>query len=158
MFGDEKMTEDNLYLQKLLSKILNKKIVDKFHNKLKENNINHTELSIKSGKNPTAFNKTFNNGEQLTLISFLRYWYSASSLKNVSFNTASFSIEEFIQPEELELLRMICLVKDYNLDSLEYNDIKFLKHLKYYYDLLKANKKLSAQEIQIYEKIYNIVI
>ena len=71
---------DNATLQKLLIKILNKIIIDRFHNELSKNSISHSELSIKAGKSPSAFNKNFNSCEQLTLASFLRYSYAATSL------------------------------------------------------------------------------
>lgn len=149
------MTNENLSLQKLLCKILNKSIIDKFHNKIQKNNINHNKLSIEAGKHPSAFNKTFNCAEQLTLSSFLRYWYAASNITNSTSDTESFPLAEFVQAEELNLLKLICTLKDCRLDSLEPQDVRFLKHLKYHFDFLLKNKKLTDDETEIYNNIYN---
>jgi hypothetical protein len=148
------MTNESLSLQKLLCKILNKSIVDKFHNELQKNNINHNKLSTDAGKHPSAFNKTFNNVEQLNLSSFLRYWYAASTLTSSSLNSGPFSLDNFIQVEELHILRLICSIKDSSVDSLENTDIQLLKHLKYHFDFLQKNNNLSKEEIEIYNKIF----
>lgn len=148
------MINESLSLQKLLCKILNKSIVDKFHNELQRNNINHNKLSIDAGKHSSAFNKTFNNMEQLSLSSFLRYWYAASNLTSSSLNSGPFSLNNFIQDEELQILRLICSIKDSSIDSLENSDIQLLKHLKCHFDFLEKNNKLAKEEIEIYNKIF----
>ena len=147
------MSTENLSLQKLLCKILTKSIIDKFHNVLQKNNISHNKLSTESGKVSSAFNKTFNNAEQLTLSSFLRYWYAALSITNSDINTGPFTLEEFIKDEELRLLKLICSLKDYSFDEIESNDIQFLKHLKYHFDLLQKNNRLTTDEITVYNKL-----
>lgn len=151
------MTNENLSLQKLLCKILNKSIIDKFHNELQKNNINHTKLSIESGKNPSAFNKTFNNAEQLTLTSFLRYLYAASDITSSNVNTSHFALDTFIQDEELKILNLVCSVKDCPTDEFAPEDVQFLKHLKYHFDFLQKNNKLTQDEILIYNKLYNSI-
>jgi hypothetical protein len=149
------MANESLSLQKLLCKILNKSIVDKFHNELQKNSINHNKLSTDAGKHPSAFNKTFNNVEQLTLTSFLRYWYVASTMTSSSLNFGPFSLDNFIQDEELHILRLLCSIKDSSVDYLESADIQLLKHLKYHFDFLQKNNKLSKEEIEVYNKIFN---
>lgn len=149
------MSNNSISLQKLLCKILNKSIVDKFHNELDKNNINHNALSITSGKIHSAFNKTFNSCEQLSLSSFLRYWYAASCLTNSSTSSGPFSLDNFIQDEELNILRLICSIKDSDINCLENEDIQFLKHLKYHFNFLRKNNKLTQEEIIVYTKICN---
>lgn len=151
------MSNENLSLQKLLSKILTKSILDKLHNQLQKNNISHNRLSVSAGKNHSAFNKTFNTYEQLTLSSFLRYLYAASSMTNSTISDGPFQFSNFIHTEELEILKLISLIKDCNLDSLENKDILFLKHLKYHFDILQKNSKLTKDEIDIYNKLYNSI-
>lgn len=148
------MMNETLSLQKLLCKILNKSIIDKFHNELEKNNINHNKLSADSGKNLSAFNKTFNNAEQLSLSSFLRYWYAATTLTNSTMDNSPFGLENFIQEEEIHILKLICSIKDCGINYLESEDIQLLKHLKYHFDFLQKNKKLTEDEIEVYNKIY----
>lgn len=147
----------NQSLQSLLCKILNKSIIDKFHNELQKNNINHTTLSIESGKHHSAFNKTFNKAEQLELSSFLRYWYAASTITNSTVTTGAFALENFIQEEEVKILALISSTKDSSITSLDRNDIQFIKHLKFHFDFLYKNKKLTTEEIKVFNQIYSSI-
>ncbi|MBU3201734.1 hypothetical protein LL037_08410 [Clostridium estertheticum] len=149
------MSNENLSLQQLLCKILNKSIIDKFHNELQKNNIRDSNLSIKSGKNPSAFNKTFNNAEQLTLSSFLRYLYAAADISNSAMNSKPFALDTFLQDEDIKILELICSIKDCTIDELDPDAIKFLKHLKYHFDFLQKNNKLTQNQICVYTKLYN---
>ena len=146
---------DNTVLQKILIKILNKAVIDRFHNELSKKSISHTDLSEKAGKVPGAFNKNFNSGEQLTLASFLRFSLAASELSNQDFYSGSFSLNNLLSTDELKLIQIICSLKDYDISNFSSQDILFFKHFIVYYDSLKYNNKLTQSEIYCFNKYIN---
>jgi len=151
------MDDKNLVLQKLLTKMLVKSVLNNFHNQLKREKISHAELSRKAGKLENAFNKTFNECEDPSFSSFLRYWHAFNSITEISdekLNTkGSFQFEELIKKEDQKMLNLISQLKDYDLNSMAIEDKTFLKRLKYYFDILKLSKTLTDEEILIYEEI-----
>lgn len=150
------MENKNLILQQLLSKILVKKVIDNFHNILADKNISHAEISRKAGKNEGAFNKTFNEAEDLKLSSFLRYWHAFKSLEkekhSISTND-SVKFEDLLNSETRKILNLISHLKNYDLNSITAEDIKLLQSLRYYFKLLKDKNILTECEIAVYEKI-----
>ncbi|MBO8161841.1 MAG: hypothetical protein H0Z24_09445 [Thermosipho sp. (in: Bacteria)] len=150
------MENKNLILQQLLSKILVKKIIDNFHNILADKNISHAELSRKAGKNEGAFNKTFNEAEDLKLSSFLRYWHAFKSLEEEKYSSSednAVKFEDLLDSEAHRMLNLISQLKNYDLNFISIEDIKLLQSLKYYFKQLKNKNILTEREIAVYEKI-----
>jgi succinate dehydrogenase flavin-adding protein (antitoxin of CptAB toxin-antitoxin module) len=153
------MNNKNLILQQLITKMLVKSVLDNFHNQLKREKISHAKLSRKAGKPENAFNKTFNECEDPSFSSFLKYWHAFNSIRESSdgkLNTQEkFHFEDLIKKEDQNMLNFISQIKDYDLNSINTKDKTFLKRLKYYFDILKLSKSLTDEEISIYEEICN---
>ncbi|MDI3540737.1 MAG: hypothetical protein PWP66_275 [Thermosediminibacterales bacterium] len=146
------MENKNLILQQLLSKILVKKVIDRFHNVLIDNKISHAEISRKAGKNEGAFNKTFNEAEDLKFSSFLRYWHAFKLLENGK-HSSPVKFEDLLDSEAHNILDLLSHLKNYDLNSISAEDIKLLQNLKYYYYQLRSKNALTKCEMDIYEKL-----
>lgn len=134
---------------------------------MKTGEIKHSNLSERAGRVRNAFNKTFNQVEDLRLSSFIRYWVTFLNLANElnEMGSVKYDVPDFNNLVDQEIQNIVGLLSELSLYQDNLGDLVqllnskedksvFLRELfnglKVHVESMKAKKVITEEEYRIF--------
>lgn len=146
-------------LQKLLEKIIAKKIIDNFNDFLYKKDIKKIELSSKAGKGDNAFSKTLNEMKTPKLTTILRFISALNELlieknfKKEKNKNYLMTVDSLLDEEIIGMLKITNDIADADMNVFLIEHRTVLKGCVIYLEILNKKNNLNCEE----EKIYQII-
>ncbi|MEH7749238.1 hypothetical protein V7659_30170 [Neobacillus drentensis] len=145
---------DNVLLQGLLNKIILYRFSRNLDKELRDRNINHSQISLATGRSGNWFNRSFNELEDMRVSTLIKTIVAASRIISQNNRSNPILISSVIDQEVQEIASFSLELMDIGIDDMldpEYGVEHFFLKLKVYVIQMKSH--ISQEEAEAYSRV-----
>jgi hypothetical protein len=142
-----------MLLQKILNKVISRKIMDKFNKFLSQHRITNRRISQCIGAPDNAFNKTINEMTIPSIVTIIRYVYATEQILGI--DKMDIYSKILIDDEIDRAVGILNQISDSDINDLIYENKDFFKSLDFYFSInqFKKDNPFTVEEINLYRRI-----
>lgn len=154
------LSNDNSLLQGLLNKIVLYRFTRNLDKELRDREINHSQISLATGRSGNWFNRTFNEIEDMRISTLIKLTAAVSKIIAEKGKYKPIPMTALITEEILEIASVSYDLMDVEISEVLNSDpkmIEFFPKLKFYVDSLKTFKKSSHEETEAFYRVLELI-